>query len=274
MKDLIRRILVVDPMKRIDAKGVRKHPWYSAFDKSHKLLTVINAVRGVSTSTHENNPPLSDYVVKQMVEKGFQEGVVKAAMNAGAHNAITATYKIMMRKVRERRDMVDALKVPLKLDAKKAAPTMPQVSSAREATVNRVLPDMPKSAREDRSEFIPKRPPSKGDAAGKHETKPGRELTDPTMPRVTAEKEALQKITALDPKSILAEIKRVCLVSNWEWKVNGFTIECIRGNIKLMVEIVRPKSSETNHAILVKSISGNLTTAKKYKNELLEQMKL
>ncbi len=289
VKDLIRRMLVVDPARRIDADAIRKHPFYNAFDVSHKLSKTFDEVKRASSSAHDENPALVAYVMDQMKKKGFQPGVVDAALQKQEKNAVTATFRIMLSRLRERRDIVESLKAPLmKLNIaktekegegaaeKEAAPASARLPKKEEQH----LPKMPLSARgaSENSDFVlvPTRPQGNSKIGGA--TKPGRRSVQQNQPqpRVAEEKGALEHLTSLQPVAILAEIKRTCLVSNFEWEIaesDPFLIHVARGNVKLSVEVVVPKKSPTNFSILIRSLSGNKLTCQKYKKEFVSQLK-
>lgn len=44
LKNLIRKILVVDPQQRYTVEDIRRHPWYSTVAPSEKLGTIIGKV--------------------------------------------------------------------------------------------------------------------------------------------------------------------------------------------------------------------------------------
>jgi len=41
LKDMIKRILIVDPQKRFTVSDIRGHPWYNTVEPSEKLGTLI-----------------------------------------------------------------------------------------------------------------------------------------------------------------------------------------------------------------------------------------
>ena len=119
---------------------------------------------------------------------------------------------------------------------------------------------MPLSARgeSENSDFVlvPTRPQGNSKIGGA--AKPGRRSVQQNQPqpRVAEEKGALEHLTSLQPVAILAEIKRTCLVSNFEWEIaesDPFLIHVARGNVKLSVEVVVPKKSPTNFSILIRA---------------------
>jgi serine/threonine protein kinase len=42
LKDLIRKILIVDPAKRYTINDIRAHPWYNLVDPQEKIGTLID----------------------------------------------------------------------------------------------------------------------------------------------------------------------------------------------------------------------------------------
>ena len=151
-RDLIKRILVTDPRSRIDAEGVRSHLWYNSFNDSHNMLKTIHAVRSISGSACDE-PDISAMVIQQMTDMGYEEGLIRANVEDRAHNVVTATYNILNRKVRERRDMLNSLRDPSKMPRLNVAKTaeadisVPSTARAPATGGDKIKAEMPLSAR-------------------------------------------------------------------------------------------------------------------------------
>ena len=88
-KDLIKKILTVDPNKRISINEIKCHPWFNLFDGKNNLyegLLISNFVI-----------PIDDKIVNDMISFGFsKEDIIKNILQ-NKHNHITTTYYLMVK---------------------------------------------------------------------------------------------------------------------------------------------------------------------------------
>lgn len=86
-KDLIKKILTVDPSKRISISQIREHPWFntSTFYKAEGLL--INSVV----------IPIDEEIVEKMVGMNFQKAETRCSVLSNKHNHITTTYYLLVK---------------------------------------------------------------------------------------------------------------------------------------------------------------------------------
>ena len=91
-KDLIKKILVTDPEKRITIQEIKKHPWFNQVDQN----TNIN--KGLLLN--EIVIPIDNDVVKEMIDKyGFKNAKeIKESVLRNKHNDITTIYYLIARK--------------------------------------------------------------------------------------------------------------------------------------------------------------------------------
>ena len=88
-KDLIARMLTVDPTRRIDEDSIRTHPWYRAVD-----VPAQPALRRPRTIAD-----LDPVAVDEVLALGISEDVLARGVAAGAHNHATAAYAIVRRQL-------------------------------------------------------------------------------------------------------------------------------------------------------------------------------
>ncbi|KAL7138303.1 hypothetical protein ABFS83_10G153400 [Erythranthe nasuta] len=87
-RDLISRILVVDPMKRISIPEIRTHPW---FRKNLPPYIAMSSLGGFSTRDNK----IDIDAVKKMVEMGFDVREVVGSVQNRLQNEATVTYSIL-----------------------------------------------------------------------------------------------------------------------------------------------------------------------------------
>lgn len=90
-KDLIRRMLRVDPNKRYRVSDIVKHPWFAGNKETPYSLDL-----GINVQTDQI--PVSAEIVKQMLEKKIVKDESKAVqcIRENRHNSITATYYLLL----------------------------------------------------------------------------------------------------------------------------------------------------------------------------------
>lgn len=88
--DLLKKILVVDPEKRIDIKGITEHPWF--------LETISEPYEPpVEVSLDQNIDFKIVYTMTQAVKEWSAPKIVKALIG-NRHNQLTATYYLLCEK--------------------------------------------------------------------------------------------------------------------------------------------------------------------------------
>eukprot|EP00826_Nyctotherus_ovalis_P038544 TRINITY_DN3616_c0_g2_i1.p1 TRINITY_DN3616_c0_g2~~TRINITY_DN3616_c0_g2_i1.p1 ORF type:complete len:471 (+),score=131.82 TRINITY_DN3616_c0_g2_i1:1638-3050(+) len=90
-KDLIRRMLRVDPNKRYRVSDIVKHPWFVGNKEAPYSLNM-----GINVQTDQI--PVSAEIVKQMLEKKIVKDENKAVqcIKENRHNCITTTYYLLL----------------------------------------------------------------------------------------------------------------------------------------------------------------------------------
>ncbi|BBN15325.1 5'-AMP-activated protein kinase, catalytic alpha subunit [Marchantia polymorpha subsp. ruderalis] len=87
-KDLISRMLLVDPVKRITIPEVRQHSWFQT-----NLRCCLNGSQGVMAQ-HINC--IDEDIVKEVVSLGFQKHQVKDALRRRVTSKATVTYYLLL----------------------------------------------------------------------------------------------------------------------------------------------------------------------------------
>ena len=89
-KDLIKKILVTNPKKRIKINGILNHPWFNLIDKKYNYHEGINI--------NINIIPIDEDIILQMEKLGFSKSDVRENVLRNEFNYITTTYYLLVRK--------------------------------------------------------------------------------------------------------------------------------------------------------------------------------
>ena len=89
-KDIIKKILEVDPKKRINFDEIKKHPWFNIIDKNYMMF------RGIDTE--EDIIPLDEDIIEQMEKIGINKIETRFHVLKNYHNKITTIYDILLKK--------------------------------------------------------------------------------------------------------------------------------------------------------------------------------
>lgn len=87
-RDLIPRMLLVDPLKRITIPEVRQHPWFTAH------LPRYLAVMQADTCVH--SPRLDEEMINEVVRLGFDRDMLIESLRSRQQNKATVTYYLMV----------------------------------------------------------------------------------------------------------------------------------------------------------------------------------
>ena len=103
-KDILHKILNVDPKKRYTIKQIKKHPWFNLINPR------INLSEGLLLNVYI--VPIDEKIVEEMAKKyKFNEDIVRANLIFNKHNHTTTTYYLLlMKKIREGKKSVADLK--------------------------------------------------------------------------------------------------------------------------------------------------------------------
>ena len=87
-KDIISKIFITDPEKRIDIEGLKQHPWY----KLHQPETQAYNHHTMRRTVNEK------LVLKLEASLGFSIESVQRAVENNKHNHLSATYYLLLKK--------------------------------------------------------------------------------------------------------------------------------------------------------------------------------
>jgi len=103
-KDILHRILNVDPEKRFTIKQIKKHPWFNLINPR------INMSEGLLLNIYI--VPIDEKILDEMVSKfKFKEDEIRANLISNNHNHTTTTYYLLLsKKIREGKKSVGDMK--------------------------------------------------------------------------------------------------------------------------------------------------------------------
>ena len=87
-KDIISKIFVTDPNKRIDIEGLKQHPWYKLYQPENQNYDYHNRAKVVNEKL----------VQKMEASLGFSIESVQRAVENNKHNHLSATYYLLLKK--------------------------------------------------------------------------------------------------------------------------------------------------------------------------------
>ncbi|XP_057805129.1 SNF1-related protein kinase catalytic subunit alpha KIN10-like [Salvia miltiorrhiza] len=89
-RDLIPRMLVVDPMKRITTREIRQHPWFKAHLPRYLAVVPPNAM--------EHLKRLDEEIIQQVLMLGFDRGQLIDSLQSRLQNDATVAYYLLLDK--------------------------------------------------------------------------------------------------------------------------------------------------------------------------------
>ena len=90
-KDLLSKILEIDPTKRISFEGIKSHPWFSLIDKKYLMHKGINV--------NEDIMPIDEEILEKMEKLGLTDKMeIRYNIIKNYHNKITTVYNLLLKK--------------------------------------------------------------------------------------------------------------------------------------------------------------------------------
>ena len=89
-KDMLKKILEIDPKKRINFEQIKAHPWFNIIDKNEFIHKGINI--------DEDIIPVDEEIVQNMEKIGFNKMEVRYSILKNFHNKVTTVYDLLLKK--------------------------------------------------------------------------------------------------------------------------------------------------------------------------------
>ena len=89
-KDIIKKILEVDPKKRLNFEEIKQHPWFNIIDKKYMMYKGIDIDADII--------PIDEDIVEQMEKMGINKVEIRYNILKNYHNKITTIYNLLLKK--------------------------------------------------------------------------------------------------------------------------------------------------------------------------------
>ena len=89
-KDIIKKILEVDPKKRLSFDEIKEHPWFNIIDKKYMMYKGIDI--------DDNIIPIDEEILEQMEQFGINKIETRFNILKNYHNKITTIYNLLLKK--------------------------------------------------------------------------------------------------------------------------------------------------------------------------------
>ena len=89
-KDILSKLLEVDPKKRINFEGIKSHPWFSLIDKKYMMH------KGIIVNT--DIFPIDEEILQKMEKMGFNKVEIRYNILKNYHNKITTVYDLLLKR--------------------------------------------------------------------------------------------------------------------------------------------------------------------------------
>lgn len=92
VRDIIRKILVTDPDKRLNIQQIKEHSWFS-------FNVPIQMSEGIIIGY--NQIPIEPKILDMMKEYGFDSEYTQQCLDANKHNHATTTYYLFLKRLKK-----------------------------------------------------------------------------------------------------------------------------------------------------------------------------
>jgi serine/threonine protein kinase len=88
-KDLLSKLLEIDPKKRINFEEIKAHPWFATINKKNFMHKGINI--------NEDIIPIDEEIIQKMEKIGFNKMEIRYNILKNFHNKITTVYDLFLK---------------------------------------------------------------------------------------------------------------------------------------------------------------------------------
>ena len=89
-KDILSKILEIEPKKRINFEGIKSHPWFNIIDKNYLIHKGINIDTDIK--------PIDEEILDKMEKMGLNKVEIRYNIIKNYHNKITTIYDLLLKK--------------------------------------------------------------------------------------------------------------------------------------------------------------------------------
>jgi 5'-AMP-activated protein kinase catalytic alpha subunit len=89
LTDFIKRVLTVDPNKRIRIEEMKKHPWWRKYADNHYPEGLIVGYHKI---------PIEQAILREVKALGYDADLTEKSLETNLHNNLTTTYYLILKK--------------------------------------------------------------------------------------------------------------------------------------------------------------------------------
>ena len=88
-KDILSKIIEIDPKKRINFEGIKSHPWFNIINKNYLMHKGINVDTDII--------PIDEEIIEKMEKMGLNKIEIRYNLLKNYHNKITTIYDLLLK---------------------------------------------------------------------------------------------------------------------------------------------------------------------------------
>ena len=88
-KDILSKIIEIDPKKRINFEGIKSHPWFNIINKNYLIHKGINVDTDII--------PIDEEIIEKMEKMGLNKVEIRYNLLKNYHNKITTIYDLLLK---------------------------------------------------------------------------------------------------------------------------------------------------------------------------------
>ena len=88
-KDILSKIIEIDPKKRINFEGIKSHPWFNIINKNYLMHKGINVDTDII--------PIDEEIIEKMEKMGLNKVEIRYNLLKNYHNKITTIYDLLLK---------------------------------------------------------------------------------------------------------------------------------------------------------------------------------
>ena len=88
-KDILKKIIEIDPKKRMNFKEIKAHPWFNIIEKDYMIHKGVNI--------NEDIIPIDEEIITNMEKIGFNKMEIRYSLIKNFHNKVTTVYDLLLK---------------------------------------------------------------------------------------------------------------------------------------------------------------------------------
>ena len=88
-KDILKKIIEIDPKKRMNFEEIKAHPWFNIIEKDYMIHKGVNI--------NEDIIPIDEEIITNMEKIGFNKMEIRYSLIKNFHNKVTTVYDLLLK---------------------------------------------------------------------------------------------------------------------------------------------------------------------------------